>query len=276
MRRGRVGAVTEGNPWPRVRVVPREPVPHMSEIVPTTARPELLGHALDGVLLTHAVSRARPRAGGPRQTLEDAGSGETSRAGGGELRVRVYAHNSDPFNFARVNNEAVRDRPSARYVLFLNDDIRGDRGRLAGDAGGSGAGRAGRRGGRAARLSRPSDPARGCRASRMGPSHSYVGRPIGSRRRTSDGCGRRTTSAPRPARAFSFSKAAFEEIGGFDSGGIQRHRPCLRLRERRHRIVLAPLAQLVHAESASFVSHFAGRVEEWNAELARSTSAGGP
>jgi hypothetical protein len=65
------------------------------------------------------------------------------------------------------------------------------------------------------------------------------------------------------------SREAFDAIGGFDTQFAVAYNDvdlCLRLRERGYRVVLAPLARLVHVEAASFGSHVQGRAAEWKAE----------
>jgi GT2 family glycosyltransferase len=110
----------------------------------------------------------------------------------------------------------------------------------------------------------------GVSLSRTGPSHVYLRRALDLR----DDVGRLQAAhdvSACTAACLLVSRAAFDEVGGFDTRFAVAFNDidlCLRLRERGYRIVLAPLARLVHAESTSFGSHFAGRVEEWNTEMA--------
>ena len=130
--------------------------------------------------------------------------------------MSVYVHDSEPFNFARVNNEAARQAVGS-YVLFLNDDIQVIEAdwleTLVGQAQGERVAAVG------ALLAYPDRRIQhaGVRLSRMGPTHSYVGRPIGSGGDFGRLRAAHDVSASTGA-CLLVSKAAFDEIGGFDPG----------------------------------------------------------
>ena len=149
-----------------------------------------------------------------RAALEDAQAAGSVERATASPRVSVYVHDSEPFNFARVNNEAARQAVGS-YVLFLNDDIQVIEAdwleTLVGQAQGERVAAVG------ASLAYPDRRIQhaGVCLSRMGPTHSYVGRPIGSGGDFGRLRAAHDVSASTGA-CLLVSKAAFDEIGGFD------------------------------------------------------------
>ena len=266
-RRGRVGVVTESGARPRVRVLPREPLPHVTVIVPTTARPDLVDATLDGLLHGTRYPPLDIVVAVHRSVLADDGRAARLLLAADVPSVQLHVHDLDPFDYARVNNGAAASAVGS-YVLFLNDDIEVLDAdwleTLVGQVQSEGVGAVG------AFLVYPDRTIQqaGIMLAAGGPSHAYVGRPA-----TLDGYHGRLQMAHDVSAVTGacllVSKDAFDAVGGFDPRFAVAYNDvdlCLRLREHGHRVVFAPLARLVHVEGASFGSHYDGRVSEWNAE----------
>jgi GT2 family glycosyltransferase len=266
--------------WHRVRwPLPSEP-PLVTVVIPTRDKAALLARAVEGVLNHTAYSHIDVIIA-DNESTESASLALMSSLTL-DPRVRVVRL-PGPFNYAAINNEAVR-YARGEILLFLNNDItviepfwlhelvahalRPDVGAvgtklLFPDGTVQHAG---------VILGVPSLPGRPGVARHFGMKHTqrdkgYVGQLVLAR-----------TVSASTAACLAMRKSVFDTVGGFDEVNLAVSYNdvdlCLRIREQGLRIVWTPFAELVHHESASRGSdvapeniYRAGR--EWNYMHAR-------
>ena len=256
----RVGdvAVVENQPelpaWLHVRRAPPEPNPLVSVIVPTRDRAELLAQCADGVL-----NRTRYR--NLELLIVDNGSVEPRTQAlfdhlRADPRVRVLPA-PGPFNFSRLNNQAVAEARGDILLLLNNDISMADPSwldELVAHAVRPNVGAVG------ARLLFPDG-----RVQHAGvilgvggetPVAGHLGYLQGGDERGYYGhlAMTRNVSAVTAA-CMALRRAVYEEVGGFDAEALpvafNDVDLCLKIRARGYDIVWTPFAELIHHESAS-------------------------
>ena len=249
-----------------------EPAPLVSIIVPTTARPELIGICLSSLLaetrypnyeVLVAVDEKNADLGERRQLLD-----EFSR----DERVRVVAYPPERFNYARTNNRAARQARGSLFCL-LNDDIQVTNPDwldvMVPRACLDGVGAVG------AMLYYPDT-----RIQHAGviigsggvAAHAHHPLPRGSGGYFARAALEQDQTAVTAA-CLLLRREVFEALGGFDEAfeiAFNDVDLCLRIRRAGWRIVWTPQAELVHHESASVGSpSTSARVVEFFGEVGR-------
>ncbi len=251
-RRGEPGRVLPavGGAFYRVKRDLPGPAPHVSVIIPTRDRADLLRDCLEGVLdrtaypsLDVIVIDHESREPATLALLD------ALRARGGT----VLPARGD-FNFAAMNNEAAR-QARGDILVFLNNDVRIDRddwlAELVAQAVRPEVGAVGGRllyadgrvqhagivlgmggvAGHVHRLAHPGDA-------------GYFGRALLIQ-----------DMAAVTAACMAVRRSVFAEVGGFDAGNLpvafNDVDICLRIRERGYRVVWTPYAELFHLESVT-------------------------
>jgi GT2 family glycosyltransferase len=242
-------------------------LPLVSIIIPTTGRADFLDATLHRLLQRTRYPAFEVVLAIHRSCLDGGDMATSAQQASEDPRVRLHIHDVEPFDYARVNNEAAAEAAGTQ-LLFLNDDVEVVDGdwleTLVGQA------QSDHVAGVGAFLEYPDGRVQhaGVVLCESGPSHVYRKRPNG----LGGYFGRLLMAHDVTAvtgACLLVSRPAFDEVGGFDTRFAVSFNDidlCLRLRDHGYRIVLTPLARLVHAESMSFGSHSHGRECEWNAE----------
>lgn len=124
-RTGTRGEVlTVNGTYQRVRYAVPDPQPRVDALVPSTGRPDLLTRCLEGLLERTAYDQLAVTIALGSAAL-DAPERKARRLEElrKDARVRVFVHDEQPFNFARVNNRAAAEL-DAPLLLLVNDDVR--------------------------------------------------------------------------------------------------------------------------------------------------------
>jgi GT2 family glycosyltransferase len=235
----------------RIRYPLPDPAPHVSIIIPTRNQAHLLRQALVGVL-------GETRYPALDVIIADNGSDGTETLAlfeelGDDARVSILPL-PGPFNFSRLNNEAVK-KARGEVLAFLNNDVSIiDPGWLT------------------EMVSRAVQPGVGAVGAKLYyPSGriQHAGVVLGSGGVARHWFAHAPRDLPGPmgelllARDVSAVTAAcmvvrrivFDEVGGFDAEHLAVDFNdvdlCLRLRERGYRVVWTPFAEVMHHESAS-------------------------
>jgi len=268
-RLGRVGDDAEVEPVGEAGYLVRYPLresPKVSIVVPSTAKPDVLGPCVDGILqrTSYADLELLVVANGVPEGAE--ASRALLRAIADDARVDVLFYEDGPYNFSALNNWAA-ERAHGEFLCFLNDDTEviesGWLGALVGEALRDRVAAVGAlllyANGRIQHA--------GCILGAGGvAANAYHGSPGG----TSGYHGRALVAqdvSAVTAACMLVKRAEFLAVGGFDEELAVAYNDvdlCLRLRNAGRRIVWTPAASLRHDEGASLRRHYAGETRaEW-------------
>ena len=262
-RLGRIGDDAEVEPVGEAGYLVRYPLresPKVSIIVPSTAKPDVLGPCVDGILqrTSYADFELLVVANGMAERAE--ASNALLRAIADDARANVLFYADGPYNFSALNNWAA-EHAHGEFLCFLNDDTEviesGWLGALVGEALRDRVAAVGAlllyANGRIQHA--------GCILGAGGvAAHAYHGSPGG----TSGYHGRALVAqdvSAVTAACMLVNRAEFLAVGGFDEELAVAYNDvdlCLRLRKAGRRIVWTPAASLRHKEGASLRRHYAG------------------
>jgi GT2 family glycosyltransferase len=240
--------------------------PKVSIIVPSTAKPDVLGPCVDGILqrTSYADFELLVVANGVPERAQ--ASSALLRAIADDIRADVVFYDGGPYNFSALNNWAA-EQAHSEFLCFLNDDTEviesGWLGALVGEALRDRVAAVGAlllyANGRIQHA--------GCILGAGGvAAHAYHGWLSG----TSGYHGRALLAqdvSAVTAACMLVKRAEFLAVGGFDEELAVAYNDvdlCLRLRKAGRRIVWTPAASLRHKEGASLRRHYVGETRaEW-------------
>lgn len=270
-RVGRPGYVVPVGDHLKVRFFVGSPAPHVSIVVPSTGRPDLLEPCVQGLLNRTTYDPLEVVVAVDESAYADPAANDLLSELASLRRVRVVTYPSRPFNYALTVNEAVAQTASP-LVLLLNDDtevVYDDW--LEAMVGYAQEERVGAVGGLLVHPDGTIHSAGMLLGARLVAEHRYHRRPELVR-----GYGNRAQLPQDLSAVVGTSmlvrREAFDEVGGLDPSFPVAYNDvdfCLKLRKAGWRILFVPDGVLVHQESASFGTHQLGRETEHVRDTAR-------
>jgi GT2 family glycosyltransferase len=260
-RVARPGYVLPVGDHQKVRFFVSSPAPHVSVVVPSTGRRDLLEPCVDGLLQRTAYEALEVVVAVDEGAYGDPATGEFLTGLASRRRVRVVPYASRPFNYALTVNEAVAQTASP-LVLLLNDDtevVYDDW--LEAMVGYAEDERVGAVGGQLVYPDGTIHSAGMLLGARTIAENRYHRRPESSK-----GYGNRAQLPQDLSAVVGTSmlvrRAAFDAVGGLDPSFPVAYNDvdlCLKLRRAGWHILYVPDGVLLHQGSASFASHQLGR-----------------
>jgi GT2 family glycosyltransferase len=270
-RTGRPGYVLPVGDHQKVRFFVRHPEPHVSVVVPSTGRRELLEPCIDGLLSRTTYEPLDVVVAVDESAYDDLPTRRFLRELESRPGVRLQTYGSRAFNYALTINEAVASTASP-LVLLLNDDtevVYDDW--LDAMVGYAQEERVGAVGGLLVY------PDATIHSAGMLVGARSIAEPRYHRRHADVAGYANRARLPQDVSAIGgacmlVSRRAFDDVGGLDVSFPVAYNEvdfCLRLRRAGWRIVYVPDAVLIHHGSASFGTHQLGREEEHQRDAIR-------